>query len=461
MELKNNVESSQNNEKLNESISPLRYQIRRKSIHTRETEHNIQTSEEVNEIITAVPSWILRRGIALIFLILLMIIGLSAFIRYPDIVKTSLKVNSLNSPKSVIAHQAGKLVKILVKDNELVKDKQVLAFIESTASHSDVIHFAKKLKALQQKLSTTQVVALRDLETTGLNLGELQSSYENFYQEYLAFVNTQNGGFYITQKAYLEKDLKEIHKLQNQINQQKKIQEQEYANAEEEYKAYQKLKSKNVISNSEFKQQENKYLSSKYPLQQSATALLNNNSAYLAKEKEVATLNNTIKEQQSKFRQALNSMMNETESWIIKYVVLAPLAGRVGYAGILQENQNVNLNQELFIVNPGNTNFFGEVQIPQYNMGKVSLGQRTLVKMRSFPFEEYGVINGKISYITDAALKDSVFIAKIDFTNFEQKDSAHPILLKTGMMADAEIITKESSLLQRFMRNMTKMLNSN
>ena len=133
---------------------------------------------------------------------------------------------------------------------------------------------------------------------------------------------------------------------------------------------------------------------------------------------------------------------------------------RLGYAGILQENQNVFINQELFIVNPGNTNFFGEVQIPQYNMGKVKLGQRTLIKLRSYPFEEYGIINGKISYITDVALKDSVFTAKIDFGKFEQKNPANPIVLKPGMVANAEIITKESSLLQRFVRNITKMLNS-
>ena len=427
----------------------------------KENEEVYQHHEEVNEIITAVPSWILRRGITIVFLVLVLILFLSAFIRYPDIVKTSLKVNSLNSPKPVIAHQQGKLVKILIKDGEQVNDKQPVAFIESTASHLDVITFAKQLKSLQQKLNSTKMITSSDLETSGLNLGELQNSNQSFYQEYLAFLNTQQDGFYLKQKSYLERDLTEIRKLQNQINQQQKIQAQEYANAEEEYAAYQKLKSKNVISNSEFKQQENKYLASKYPLQQSATALLNNNSTYLAKEKEIAILNNTISEQQAKFRQALNSIINETDSWMMKYIIRAPLAGRIGFAGILQENQNVSINQELFIVNPGNTDFFGEVQIPQYNMGKVSLGQRTLIKMRSFPFEEYGIINGKITYITDAALKDSVFIAKIDFTNFEQKNSSHAITLKPGMMADAEIITRESSLLQRFLYNITKMLNSN
>lgn len=422
---------------------------------------NLNYSDEVNEIITAVPPWILRMGITLIFSILILIITLSAFIRYPDVVKTTLKVNSLNSPKPIIAHQQGKLVKILVKDGQDVNDKQALAFIESTANHTDVINFANKLKLLQQKLIAGQEITSLDFGTTGLNLGELQNSYQSFYQECLAFINTQKGGFYLTQKSYLERDLQAIRKLQQQLSQQQVIQSQEYANAQEEYATYQKLKSKNVISNSEFKQQENKYLASKYPLQQSATAMLNNNTSFLAKEKEIATLNNTIQEQQAKFRQALNSMLNETESWTMKYIVSTPLAGKVGFAGILQENQNVTINQELFIVNPGNTNFFGEVQIPQYNMGKITLGQRTLIKLKSFPFEEYGIINGKISYITDVAYKDSVFIAKIDFAKFEQKNPNHPIVLKTGMIADAEIITRESSLLQRFLFNITKMLNSN
>lgn len=422
---------------------------------------NLQNSEEISDIITAVPSWILRWGIALIFAILLGIILLSSFIRYPDVVKASVKINSLNAPKAVLAHQQGKLVKLLIKDHQMVEVNEPLAFIESTANHRDVLVLAERLKLLNGKLNNNEPIIATDLTTLGLNLGELQANYQSFHQEYLAFLNTQQNGFYHTQKAFLQKDLAEIKKLQNQIHQQQKIQQQEYANAEEEYRAYQTLKNKNVISNNEFKQQENKYLSSKYPLQQSNTALLNNNTTYLAKEKEIATLDNTIREQQAKFRQALSAIANQTNEWLKNYVVFSPLAGKVGYAGILQENQNVSINQELFIINPGNTDFFGEVAIPQYNMGKVSLGQKTLIKMRSFPFEEFGAINGKISYITDAALKDSVFIAKIDLGKFENKNNNLPIKLKNGMIGDAEIITRESSLLQRLVYNITKMLNSN
>lgn len=41
-------------------------------------------SEEVQEILSAVPSWLIRYGISLIFVLVLMLIFLSWLIRYPD-----------------------------------------------------------------------------------------------------------------------------------------------------------------------------------------------------------------------------------------------------------------------------------------------------------------------------------------------------------------------------------------
>lgn len=423
-------------------------------------ETNVRNSEEIQDIITAVPSWIIRSGILIILMVILSLLILSAFIRYPEVVKTSLKINSLNSPKGAFSYQSGKLVKLLVEEQVEVKMGQPLAFIESTGRHLDVMLLVDRLNELRLHVESGQPLVKNLSAGNDLMLGELQASYQSFYQSYLQYLNTQLGGLYAAQKNYLELDLLEIKKLEAQLYEQKKIQEQEFANVEEEYQAYRKLRSKNVISNNEFKQQENKYLSSKYPLQQNAIALLNNNSSLLAKQKEVATLNNTIREEQARFIQALNAMQTETSAWIKKYVVLAPLAGKVGYAGIIQESQNVFENQQLFIVNPGSVNFFGEVHIPQYNMGKIKLGQRTLVKLRSFPFEEYGIIDGKISYISDVAFRDSVFVAKIDFLKIEQKNIENPIVLKQGMVADAEIITQKSSLLQRFLQSISKMLNS-
>src|ERR1700761_2130830 len=54
---------------------------------------HIRHSDEIQDIITAVPSALLRWGTTIFIGVLFIIIILSAFIRYPDMVKTSLKIN--------------------------------------------------------------------------------------------------------------------------------------------------------------------------------------------------------------------------------------------------------------------------------------------------------------------------------------------------------------------------------
>jgi multidrug efflux pump subunit AcrA (membrane-fusion protein) len=281
-------------------------------------------SEEVQEIITAVPSWILRRGSTAIFLILFSIVLASAFIQYPDVVKTRLKVNSLNAPKIVYVKQTGKIVSLLVKEGAQVKQNDPLAFMESTASHPDVLKLHEALKEIADQLNKTGLAKVVVLEN--LRLGELQAAYQNFYQQYLQFISTQNGGYYLNRKKYLQQDLLEIEKLKNQIIVQKKIQDKEYANIEQEFEAYKKLHQKGVISMNEFKQQENKYLAGKYPLEQTVTSLINNNTTYAAKQKEILDIDHTIQEEKAKFIQSLSNMVTETDAWLKLYVLSAPVA---------------------------------------------------------------------------------------------------------------------------------------
>lgn len=293
-----------------------------------------------------------------------------------------------------------------------------------------------------------------------LNLGELQSSFQVFHQEYLRFMATQQNGHFLKQRAYLEKDLIEINQLKNQILEQRDIQDREYKNAEERFGVYEQLYTKNVISKHEYKQEESKYLASKHPLQQNQAAILNNISSYAAKQKELLDLNHAIEEQKAGFLQSLNNLVTQVEAWQFAYIIKAPFGGQVNYAGIIQENQNITVGDELFVINPGNTAFFGEIQIPQYNMGKVGIDQKVLIKLHSYPFEQFGMIRGKVSYISDVAYRDSVFIAKVNFGSIENKNLKHPIVLKNGMQAEAEIITEDSTLLQRVLMNIRKMMNS-
>lgn len=414
-------------------------------------------SDEVQEIITAVPSWILRWGIMLIFAILAGIVGLSALIKYPDVVKVPLKVSAGVAPKVVLAKQAGRIELLLAKEDQLVRTGQALAFLESTAKHQDVLKLGQALRAFRLELGEGGTATLSTPEN-GLDLGELQPEYQAFYQQYLKYRATLASGYYQRKKAFLKRDLQAIAEQKKQIERQREIQRQAYKNVAAEYEAYRKLYQTKVISPAEFRQQQNKYFDGQSPLQQADANLLNNSIGHAAKEKELFDLENTVTEDRSNFMQSLNGLMAATESWLLIYVPRAPVAGRLSYAGVLQNNQNVEAGQELFVVNSGGGDFFGDVRIPQQNMGKVKLAQRVLVKLYGYPYEQFGMIRGRINFISDAAYRDSVFSARVRFEQFENKDPRFKIHLKNGMMAQAEIVTEDNTLLQRFVRNITAML---
>lgn len=415
-------------------------------------------SEEMQDIISAPPSWLIRWGMSLFFVVILLIVALSAFIRYPDIVKTQLKINSANAPKPIVTKVAGKLVDILVKDGELVDEGKSLAYLESTADHEQVLLLLRSLKEMQVQVYKGGVFDLKYFNTPhAFQLGEIQGFYQSFYQSYLTYKASVTDGFYLKKKRFLQNDLVDILKQREYLLSQKALQEKEYELAKQEYKMHKKLFEQKVIAQMELKREEAKFLSKQYPLEQTASSLLTNSTNYSAKEKEILELENQINEERAKFIQALNSLISEAELWKSKYVLSASQDGKVAFVGVLQENEFISSNQEIFYINSGNTDFFGEMPVPQFNMGKVKKGQEVLIKLKSYPYEEYGVIRGKIFSIADIPYKDSVFISKVSF-DIGRSDLVKSITLKNGMLADAEIITEESSLLGRLLKNIIKII---
>jgi multidrug resistance efflux pump len=418
-------------------------------------------SDDIQDIITTVPSWLLRWGITLFFGILVLIIGLSALIRYPDIVKAQLKINSPNSPKPIVSKISGKLVKLLVMENETVKAGQPLAYLESTANHNKVLTLLANLKDLQQKVSLNKPFNSQLFnQADNIQFGELQSAYQTFFQEYLSYKSSVGNGFLVKKRAYLQKDLNYLSNQQEQLNAEKTIQQKDFSLAGEEYEMHKKLTQQKVETSAELRQEESKYLAKKTTLLQTESSIITGDNNYVAKQSEVSALDNQVQEEKAKFLQALNSLISTAEDWKSKYVLTASQSGKLSYSGIVQENQVLAPNQEVFYVNPGDEEFFGEMAIAQGNMGKVKEGQQVLVKLKGYPFEEYGMIRGHIKYIADVPYKDSVFMSKVDFKIKNSSDLKKPIHLKQGMMADAEIVTQDATILQRLNRSFFKIVNN-
>lgn len=411
-------------------------------------------SEDLQEIISKPPSWLLKRGITFIVLTIFMIFGLSFFIRYPEVVTVSMKFNTSNAPKVLTSKVNGNLVRILVKDGTIVEKNTNIAYLESVADHDQVLSFLDKMKKVRS--GTLGVTDLKDILTpTELELGEVQNSYQNFYLAYLNYMAINKEGIYQKRKSFIQNEVSNIDKQSQRMQEGFDLQKKELALAEEEYAKYQILADKKVISQLELQQKEALLLAKRQSIPQTENTIISNQNNRLSKDKEISEVNNQMFEEEKKFYQSLNTFISDAENWKKQYVISSPSNGILIYGDFLQENQLVKMGDELFYVNANKNDYYGEILIPQVKSSKVKVGQDVLIKVQSYPYQEYGYLRGKINYISDIPIKDSVFFSKVTLTRNEQ-DSV--IKLKPGILADADVITEDQSIFKRIWLNLTKSL---
>ncbi len=187
------------------------------------------------------------------------------------------------------------------------------------------------------------------------------------------------------------------------------------------------------------------------------SSIVTNESQQNEKRKEIAELENQIIVQKNTFIQALQTMKSQIKTWEFKYLLKAPVAGTVSFTGFFQENQEMKAGQTLFYVQPDNITYFMEMLVPQYNFGKVRTGQQVLLKFQAYPFELYGAVVGTIEYIAKTP-SDSGYLAKVVLPNGLITNYKKPLQYRNGLFAQADIVTENMRLLQRFYYNLVKQI---
>ncbi|MCC6448543.1 MAG: biotin/lipoyl-binding protein, partial [Chitinophagaceae bacterium] len=103
-----------------------------------EKEIEIKT-EDVNELLTAVPKWIIRWGVTMIFCIMISALALSYFIKYPDTLTAKATITTINPPVTLVSKTNGKITELKVKGNQFVKKGDILLVIESPSNYRSIL----------------------------------------------------------------------------------------------------------------------------------------------------------------------------------------------------------------------------------------------------------------------------------------------------------------------------------
>lgn len=425
-----------------------------------------QQSEFVKEIISSRPGFLVRYGISIFLFVLILILVISWFVKYPDVVNSKATLTSVNSPKPIVTLQPGKLVAWDAKEDEQVSAGQIVGKIESLANDGQVLNLFDKLNRIRyylqqpgEALALTGLLSDTSFYRTDDQLGELQPAHQEFSMAVLTFKSYCQYGFFPKKKQMLQGDLVQLKRMKLNLIEQKEIYSQDLSLTQETFKANESLKKDKVISDFDFRQEQSKVLSKKMSLLQVNASLLSNESQQAEKQKEMMELDNTIAQQKHIFLQALNSYISKIEEWKRNYLIAAPITGTVALVSTIQENQQVKANQVLCYINPRESRYFAELTIPQSNFGKVFKGQMVLLKFPSYPFQEYGAVKATIDFISHIPT-DSGYTARLSFVSDLNTTYGKKIQYREGLSASAEIITRNMRLLERFYYGIVKNINN-
>ena len=114
-------------------------------------------SDEVQEILSRPPKWIIRWGITVIFLVIAIIIIGSWFFKYPDIIRAKIVLTTENPPAPILAKTTGKIQNLFVQDKNIVSRDEVIGVIENPADYNSVQLLITNLKLFKNDFEPEQL----------------------------------------------------------------------------------------------------------------------------------------------------------------------------------------------------------------------------------------------------------------------------------------------------------------
>ena len=422
-----------------------------------------ERSEEVQHIIERMPTGFGFRVSAIVILLFILLFVFGWFIRYPDVVKGEISINTKNSPLKLIAGSNGKLKINGIKSMDNVKEGQILAYIDNPTNPRSVIYIDSLLKLYNP--NTDEILRITGKLPRNFSLGELNTKYYAFANSLQEFVNYK-------QDRLLDKEAENYKLLLNEqinaiVTTSKRVEMAKNTlwYAHKFYSRDSTLFTKKVISESELDKTQMSYLSSKDGLQNAVNNLINAQQAVQQTESKLQELGIQKPEKEKELRISLISAYNDLDdnikSWEQKYVFRASFDGKVQFLKFYTENQFVQSGEQVFTIVPTAAQAFGQVVLPAQGSGKIKEGQEVIVKLDNYPYMEYGSITGRINSIslttsTTKTEKSDIdtYMVLVDFPKQLKTNYGSELDFKAEAKGSAEIITNDRRLIQRLFDNL-------
>ncbi len=398
-------------------------------------------------IIGQSPTWLTRIGSFILFLIILLFFFFSYLIKYPETIVSNTSIASEAEPVLIVSKSSGLLTLKQGVNNKLVKKGDILGYIENETTYKSILEI-KNLLLLKDSINKYSPfdIDTRNLGKFGSSIKELNfaiNSFNEFLDNNLERHKQKNISTEMTYKNRL------VEKQAHLIQQEEKKLKIEKKNFQRDSILY----VKGVISNSEFLKSKQLFLTAITSIDQNEKENISLKSTLGSLKNQKSELNITYKKTlfdlKNKIENSYKNLTELIEKWEYTQVIKAPISGKAHFHKILNNSQQINSGDELVYIIPKVKNSYAFAYVNQSGVGKVNKGQKVLLKMDDFPFQEFGTIEAEIEDISPVYTKDG-YLIKIFLPNGLKTNYKKQLPHVHHMKGSCEIITNDLRLIERF-----------
>lgn len=417
-----------------------------------------ELSDEMLDILGETPSWIVRSGTIIFTMLLAAFLFGTWLIKYPEVLKGNAVVTTKAPIIRVVAPMGGRMTRLIGTDEMLVKKGDILAETENTTKLENIPtmqNFMSQTKGFLQ--NTSRKISFPN---TDFVWGDLQEDFNLIRQSYLDFKRLQSDDYQDVQLKNMKRQAESLREMAQLNERQKDLNEEEFLNTEQRFSTDEKLFKEGVTSNNDYIKSKNKRLERIREREDFQKDIIDN-------ELKISKLERTLKDFDylhlekkrlclDNIERSLYNIENSLRNWRQNYLITSPADGKLVFLKSLTENQYIKSTDTLFAVLPEQNEFIATVDIPVKGMGKAHEGQKVIIKLDDYPFQEFGMLQGEVINMAPS-INIRSYRVMVKLTNGLKSTYNQQFRIKSEMTGTAEIVTADLRLIERAFYGLRKM----
>jgi len=334
-----------------------------------------------------------------------------------------------------------------------VNKGEPLAYIENAAQLESCLLLRDHLNS--SSFNTTLSPSSTLLELSDSDLGNIQPTYivlQKYYKDYASFLKNDQHQPIIEQK---EQQIL-LHKEHISLSKEKiKLHGENLKNAKQQFEVDQQLYAEKIISKRTLDQAQQQYDELKFGGRLiDFQTVISNAKIQIAQQEEAIIQSRTdfIKEKERLENQifdALQLLKKEVKDWEKQYLIIADIDGQINYSEALTDFNYIQKGDKIMTLLPMEAeSYIGFLKVPLEGYAKVTLEQPVQVRLDNYPFQEFGIIHGKVMDLSTIPDNNS-YLVKVGFPDGLTSSYDLDIAIHQKMEGQASIITNRISLWQR------------